>query len=110
MLESILDALQGAIQQFKEDPWWELVCFVGEAIFGGRFVLQWIVSEYKKQSHIPIAFWYMSVVGTVIMFVYSVHIQKPVLILAFAAQIGIYVRNLVLIYRHNNKSPDSSPA
>ena len=104
MFESIMDALQGAWMQFQKDPWWELVCFVGEAIFGGRFLVQWIYSEYKKQSTIPVIFWYMSVVGTLILLVYSVHIQKPVLILAFAAQIGIYVRNLILIKKHKEKT------
>lgn len=107
MIDALLDTLHGAIQQFQKDPWWELVCFVGEAIFGGRFILQWIVSEYKKESHIPVAFWYMSVIGTVILLVYSVHIQKPVLILTFTAQIGIYIRNLVLIKKQ--KVPKPSP-
>ena len=87
------------ITPIASDPYWEATAFVGEAVFGGRFILQWIVSEYKKRSIVPKAFWYMSVIGSLILLVYSIHIEKPVLILAFTLQIGIYARNLHLIKR-----------
>ncbi len=97
MWESVVNAIQNAIMQIKLDPYWEATAFVGEAVFGGRFVLQWLVSEYRKKSHIPIAFWYMSIIGSIILAAYSIHIEKPVLIVAFTLQIGIYTRNLALI-------------
>ncbi len=100
MWESVLNAIQKAIEQIKLDPYWELTAFVGEAVFGGRFVLQWLVSEYKKKSHVPIAFWYMSIIGSMILAVYSIHKGLPILIAAFTLQIGIYARNLVLIKKH----------
>jgi lipid-A-disaccharide synthase-like uncharacterized protein len=46
----------------------------------------------------------MSIIGTVILLAYSIHIEKPVLILAFTLQIGIYARNLVLIKKHKDKT------
>ncbi len=97
MWESLVNAIQNAILQIKLDPYWEATAFVGEAVFGGRFVLQWIVSEYKKKSHVPVAFWYMSIIGSMILAAYSIHKGLPVLIVAFTLQIGIYARNLVLI-------------
>jgi lipid-A-disaccharide synthase-like uncharacterized protein len=97
MWESVVNAIQNAILQIKLDPYWEATAFVGEAVFGGRFVLQWLVSEYRKKSHIPIAFWYMSIIGSIILAAYAIHIEKPVLIVAFTLQIGIYTRNLALI-------------
>jgi len=103
MLESMMELLRTyVINPIAKDPYWEATAFVGEAVFGGRFILQWIVSEIKKKSHIPIAFWYMSVIGSLILLIYSIHIEKPVLILAFALQIGIYVRNLHLIKKQDN--------
>ncbi len=66
MWESVVNAIQNAILQIKVDPYWEATAFVGEAVFGGRFVLQWLVSEYRKKSHIPIAVWYMSISGSII--------------------------------------------
>ena len=101
MFESVADLMQRyVIGPIAKDPYWEATAFVGEAIFGGRFILQWIVSEIKKRSCVPTAFWYMSIVGSLILLVYSVHIEKPVLILAFTLQIGIYIRNLALIKKH----------
>ena len=104
MIDAILNALRNAVLQFQNDPWWELTALVGEVIFGGRFVLQWLVSEYKKKSHVPVAFWYMSLVGNSILLAYFIHIEKPVLILAAILQIAIYTRNLVLIKKHKNKT------
>jgi len=103
MWDSFLESVSNALGQFRSDPWWQLTAFVGEAIFGGRFIIQWLVSEYKKKSHVPVVFWYMSIVGSIILLIYSLHIEQPVLILAFALQIGIYVRNLVLIHRHKQR-------
>ncbi len=100
MWQSVVNAIQNAILQIKVDPYWEATAFVGEAIFGGRFVLQWLVSEYKKKSHVPIAFWYMSIIGSIILAAYAIHIEKPVFIVAFTLQIGIYTRNLALIKKH----------
>ena len=109
MLDALTNALQNAFLQIKLDPWWEATAFVGEVIFGGRFVLQWLVSEYRKKSQVPIAFWYMSIVGSIILAVYSVHIEKPVLILAFTLQIAIYVRNLILIKKHGSQNENPQP-
>ncbi len=100
MWDSVVNAIQNAILQIKLDPYWEATAFVGEAVFGGRFILQWIVSEYKKKSHVPVAFWYMSIIGSIILAAYAIHIEKPVLIVAFTLQIGIYTRNLALIKKH----------
>ena len=83
MLEALSNSIQNAILQIKLDPWWEATALAGELVFGGRFILQWIVSEYKKKSYVPTAFWFMSIVGSLILLIYSIHIEKPVLILAF---------------------------
>ena len=103
MWESLVTSIQNAILQIKLDPWWEATALAGEVVFGGRFVLQWIVSEYKKKSYVPTAFWFMSIVGSIILLIYSIHIEKPVLILAFTINTLIYMRNIHLIFRHKKK-------
>ena len=100
MFEALSSSIQNAILQIKLDPWWEATALAGELVFGGRFILQWIVSEYKKKSYVPTAFWFMSIVGSLILLIYSIHIEKPVLILAFSVNTLIYVRNIHLIFRH----------
>lgn len=83
-----------------DDPFWAIVFLVGQALFGGRFIIQWIVSEYKKRSHVPRIFWYLSLAGSAILFIYSVHIKHPLFMLAFSLNSLIYIRNIHLIYKH----------
>jgi lipid-A-disaccharide synthase-like uncharacterized protein len=100
MLESISKFLFDSISNLLKDPIWSTVGFVGQVTFGGRFILQWIVSEYKKRSHIPIAFWFLSLIGSLIMLAYCIHKNDMILILGFSLNTLIYIRNLHLIYKH----------
>ncbi|MBW8040416.1 MAG: hypothetical protein FVQ85_10490 [Planctomycetes bacterium] len=105
MFDSIIEFFKSAItEQIVEDPIWATTAFVGQMVFGGRFILQWIVSEYKKRSHVPTAFWYMSLVGSLILLSYSIHMKNPVFMLGFSLNTLIYLRNLHLIYKHARKS------
>lgn len=87
-------------KELAQEPVWTTIGFVGQFTFGGRFILQWLVSEYKKKSHVPIAFWYLSLVGSIILLVYSIHRVEPIFILGFSLNALIYIRNLHLIYKH----------
>lgn len=91
------------IEQLLKDPYWSTLAFAGQLIFGGRFIYQWIVSEYKRMSYIPRSFWFMSLVGSLILLVYSVHIKNPVFMAGFSVNTLIYIRNLHLIYRKPQK-------
>jgi len=73
--------------------------FAGQFIFFLRFAVQWFASERRGRSHIPIAFWYLSLVGGAMSFVYA--LLKPDLVFMTAQGLGllIYIRNLMLIYR-----------
>jgi len=68
-------------------------------IFGGRFVVQWIASERRRQSHIPIVFWYMSLVGGAVTLAYAIHKKDPVFIIGQGSGVVVYIRNLMLIHR-----------
>jgi len=101
MFGSILEFLRHSVNdQIVQDPLWATTAIIGQMVFGGRFVLQWIVSEYKRRSHVPTAFWYMSIVGSAILLSYSIHIRNPIFMLAFSVNTLIYLRNLHLIYKH----------
>jgi len=89
----------GVFQKFAS--WWVALGLIGQLIFASRFVIQWVASERKGKSVIPVPFWYLSLVGSAILLVYSIHIQDPVFILANALNFFIYVRNLMLIGREN---------
>jgi len=79
------------------DPWF-VFGMIAQAVFFGRFVVQWIVSEKRKRSTVPVAFWYLSLVGGLLTFVYAIKIADPVFILGQLLACSIYVRNLMLIY------------
>ena len=100
MFDSIIEFFRSAI---TEQIVKATTTFAGQVIFGGRFILQWIVSEYKKKSHVPTAFWFMSLAGSLILLSYSVHIKNPVLMLGFSLNTLIYLRNIHLIYKHAKK-------
>jgi len=78
---------------------WTAVGFTGQVIFGLRFVVQWIATERKKKSVVPVVFWHLSVAGTIILLAYSIHRMDPVFIAGFSLNMVIYLRNLYFIYR-----------
>ena len=80
---------------------WLVIGLVGQTAFFLRFLFQWIISEKKGESTIPIAFWYLSLAGGIILFFYSIHKKDPVFIIGQSSGILVYIRNLVLIRRSN---------
>ena len=64
-----------------------------------RFIVQWLASERRKESVIPVAFWFFSLGGGVTLFVYALHRRDPVFMAGEAAGTLIYLRNLYLIRR-----------
>jgi lipid-A-disaccharide synthase-like uncharacterized protein len=83
----------------KIPSFWLVVGFVGQALFSMRFILQWVKSEREGRSVIPLAFWYFSLAGSLVLLAYAVHRRDPVFILGQAGGIVIYLRNLFLISR-----------
>ena len=69
-----------------------------QAMFFGRFAWQWIVSERRGHSTIPIAFWYFSLAGGLAMFLYGFLLPNLVIMLGQLLACTIYARNLMLIY------------
>ncbi len=86
---------------------WYLVGFVGQFVFMMRFVVQWIASERKKKSVVPVAFWYLSLVGSLITIIYAIYRKDPVFTAAFCLNILIYIRNLYFIHG-KPKAPEAS--
>jgi lipid-A-disaccharide synthase-like uncharacterized protein len=87
---------------------WVVFGLVGQILFGSRFIVQWIASERKKVSYIPIVFWYLSLSGGLITFIYAIHIRDTVFTLAQGAGLLVYLRNLMLIYRRKHVEPGAA--
>lgn len=91
----------------KIPSFWLVLGFVGQALFSMRFILQWLKSEREGCSVIPIAFWYFSLAGSLVLLAYAIHRADPVFILGQAGGIVIYLRNLYLISRERHRGGQS---
>lgn len=78
------------------NPWIVLGLF-GQLMFSMRFLIQWIVSEKKKKSTIPVSFWYFSIIGSLVLLTYALYKKDIVFILGQSLGSVIYIRNLALI-------------
>ena len=74
-----------------------IVGFLGQILFFGRFVVQWIASEKEGRSFIPESFWYLSLGGGILLLIYSVSIGDIVFTLGSSLNLFIYARNIHLI-------------
>lgn len=89
----------------KNDSYiWYVIGFLGEAIFGSRMLVQWIASEKAKKNIVPELFWYLSLAGSVLVFVYVLHLQDPVLVISKGAGLLVYIRNVVLLKEDQNQN------
>ena len=80
-----------------------IIGFVGQGLFASRFIVQWIYSEKKGESQIPIVFWYLSIFGGIGLLIYAIFRKDPVIILGQSFGLFIYLRNLYLIYNKQNE-------
>jgi len=87
---------------------WIILGFMAQGVFSARFLVQWIVSEKKKKSTIPKVFWYLSLVGSSMLFVYAVHRRDPVFILGQGVGVFIYIRNLMLWKGDSPRTPQTT--
>ncbi len=84
------------------DMFWIAIGFLGQSLFFMRFFLQWLASEKARQSVIPDAFWYFSLCGGAILFVYALWRHDPVFIVGQSTGLMIYARNLYFIRKKRN--------
>lgn len=78
---------------------WIVLGLFAQFLFLMRFFVQWIVSERKGESTIPVSFWYFSITGSLLLLIYSIYRKDIVFILGQSVGSFIYMRNLILIYR-----------
>tara|TARA_B100000700_G_scaffold216607_1_gene238134 strand:- start:16348 stop:16647 length:300 start_codon:yes stop_codon:yes gene_type:complete len=88
---------------------WISVGFLGQAMFSGRFLVQWLASERAKRSVVPLAFWFFSLAGGVTLLAYAIYRQDPVFIAGQGAGLLIYTRNLMLIRREAKAMSEPKP-
>ena len=76
-----------------------IIGFVGQGLFASRFIVQWILSEKKGESYIPLVFWYLSIFGGIGLLINAILRKDHVIITRQSYGKIVYLRNLILIYR-----------
>jgi len=83
---------------------WVVVGFGGQIVFSGRWVVQWFISERNESSSVPVSFWWMSLVGSVLLFAYFVWRNDVVGAMGQSTGVVIYARNIELIRKQAAKA------
>jgi len=89
---------------FRNDaiPAWLLwLGIISQVIFTLRFVYQWLYSEYEKRSSLPLGFWLLSLVGSILILWYAINRRDPVLFIGHLLGSIIYIRNLILLHKQH---------
>lgn len=108
----MIDAIQNwfyvvFVEQFDA---WIVLGFVAQFLFMMRFMVQWIASERAGRSIVPVAFWFFSIGGGVLLFVYAISRQDPVFIAGQGLGLFIYLRNLRLIFKEKKRNKENADA
>lgn len=88
---------------------WIAIGLGGQVLFSLRFLVQWISSERRGESHVPVIFWYFSLGGGVVLLAYAIHRHDIVFELGQAGGLVVYVRNIMLIRRRRAEGPNPEP-
>jgi lipid-A-disaccharide synthase-like uncharacterized protein len=88
---------------------WVVFGLFGQMLFGARMLVQWIASEKRKQVVVPVAFWWFSVSGGVMLVIYFIRRRDIVGVLGQFLPLIIYLRNLYFIYGNKKPSGPQTP-
>lgn len=81
----------------EDIPLWLLIWgSLAQIIFTLRFVYQWIHSEKNKESSLPLGFWRMSLIGSLMILFYAIKREDPVLLVGHVMGSFIYLRNIMI--------------
>ena len=79
---------------------WLLIGFAGQTIFTARFLVQWVESERRRNSVVPVVFWWLSLMGGVLLLAYACSRRDPVIMVGQSLGVFVYVRNLMLVKKN----------
>lgn len=88
-----------AAQLFRNDaiPFWMLLLgSIGQFVFTLRFIYQWVYSERRKTSSLPLGFWLLSLLGSGLIIVYGILREDPVLLAGHGFGLIMYLRNIYI--------------
>lgn len=78
---------------------WKMIGWAGNIVFFSRFVVQWWATEKQKEVVVPNSFWWLSLIGSLLLLAFAIKQQQSVFIFAYAFTWIPYIRNLIISYR-----------
>jgi lipid-A-disaccharide synthase-like uncharacterized protein len=88
---------------------WKIVGWLGQLMFSGRFLVQWIASERAGKSITPRSFWYLSIGGNLLLLSYAMfYVRDEIIILGQLFGSVVYVRNLMLLDRERAQKGEAA--
>jgi lipid-A-disaccharide synthase-like uncharacterized protein len=79
---------------------WKVIGWIGNFVFFTRFFVQWYATEKRKQVVVPVSFWWLSLVGSLLILAYALKKHDSVFIFAYLFTWIPYIRNLIIHHRH----------
>ncbi len=95
------------LEAFKEP--WVILGLVAQLMFSARFLVQWVVSEKKGESTVPVVFWYFSIMGGLLLLTYAIKRNEPIFAIGQSAGLIVYMRNLMLISKAKRTKGKGQP-
>jgi len=99
---------EAVLRWAKVESTWGLVLVIfgifAQAMFFMRWLIQWIASERKGESHMPDLFWWLSLAGASLLLVYFILRGEPVGVLGQSVGWIVYGRNLYLIKKKRREA------
>jgi lipid-A-disaccharide synthase-like uncharacterized protein len=89
--------------------WLVIFGLLGQVVFFSRWIIQWLVSEARGESHVPELFWWCSVIGALMLFLYFLIDRDPVGMLGQCVGWAVYSRNLYFIHRSRRRRRAGAP-
>jgi lipid-A-disaccharide synthase-like uncharacterized protein len=89
---------------------WIGIGLLGQLLFTGRMLVQWIASERQGKSVVPPLFWWMSLVGSLLLLAYFLWRRDPIGLLGQAFGSFVYLKNIVWILADARQQPPALAA
>jgi len=101
----IFVVIYGLIQNLEhQHKWLFALGLAGNAIYCSRFIIAWVQSEQQRRAVLPLSFWYLSMIGSLLLLAYSLMRADLVFILGFLFNSFPFLRNIILIRRFRESS------
>jgi lipid-A-disaccharide synthase-like uncharacterized protein len=109
MISVVTDLREYLYDVFVEKfDFWLAFGLAAQLLFTARFVVQWFASEKAGKSVVPMAFWFLSMGGGMMLLIYGIVRREPIIILGQALAVFIYLRNIMLIIKNRASGGDGS--